>query len=330
MPTFRAIFSGLCAYCPERPFEEGTPSVLILLPEHSWDKPTLLSHGEETKNGEPLYGVVPSHFPMVQAPWPAFDRDASSRPADVKLQVLHRAEPWPSALFFLDHEHLDFLPDGNGPATKDLCAYWRPESENNEESLVWLPRIRGAVREALLTERDFSRRRLAARVFAGAGTLKVHELVRFGPAHPRRGQIARFTLGIPHTIDQEVIRGAKPMVDSVVLSMPFERFVDLRLTPGQGDQRSIRLRPHDGIACGDIEILIRNRELEDVLDPLVIKPATSPVVHDEDFSVYYDLLEEAPRTRPIPLLELGEYPSGLGGGDRGSGKPCTSSYIARS
>lgn len=334
MGHFRMIISGIGAFVPDHPFESHpSPAVAridLLFPEHTQDRAIRIGPRPRfcVCFDRRIQGAIPSHFGHCVCDADLLRGGDNLRQPEVRFRHAG-ARARERALYFLCFERLEVFPDGV-PSTEPLVPHWVDPGEEDEGSLCWVPAIDGLPRENLLLEPPNLSDELIARTVIEAGDVRVHALTQYADADPREG-IARWKLAVPGTPSAIQQEGHQWMAQSVRWTLQFKDFVEIRLTdnrhPDEGVS-SIYLAPPEG--GGDMVVELANRELEDLLRPPFPRNKLG-VTFDEDFSIYYDLLEGRERgaPRPIPVLEQpsSRCPNSFGGGAGGSGKPCTTAIL---
>lgn len=324
MPELRVLISGICAFVCEQRLETSPTSMFVLMPELTIDRAVRL----ETQN--PRYGVIASHFPMLEVPWKHIHK-STTRNRDLCFRRFGRDEkPEVTGVFFLWREGLQFRPDGKDLEPESLESYWVPPEANKPESLCWLPALEGNLKRELTQKPPRLNDALAARIDLPSGKLVVHELTRHPPQRRVPAQNANWWLTTLPLRDMSNLGRPHPMPLSLRWTLEFENYVEIKLVGGGGiHPTQIILSVEKADRLRALEICLKNRELEDILRP-PFDGTRSGVFHDEDFSVYHDLIEDGDPdgARRIPVLRLSDAPpTGYGGGAGGTGKPCISTAI---
>jgi hypothetical protein len=274
--TFRVLFSGLCAFVPERPFATGDPgAVTVLLPNVL--NPRALKN---KASNETDVDVLNPHFPLV-----SFDL-ADLHPQSPRKADLRRKDTGRGACLLLGEEFSFILR--NAPAAQQAVAappavavasfdpQADPQNLRDESSLFWLARLGqanpGAIVDRALLDfsKDMNLEKVIARARLTQGALRVSQRSEkdctFEPAGNGHPDITQ-RIATELALDFEGVEG------NVVI-----------VTRGKA-QRSITLSP---VARPDlVEVRIQNIEIDDFLGiPLNLRNKKEV----PDFEVFYDLL----------------------------------------
>lgn len=266
--TFRIVFSGLCAFVPDKPLASGgSPTSVIVL-------------FRDLKSGLTLPGdlhVLP-HFPMVE-----FNlqnrRPGSTRPLDSSVLGLCilASEDLTIGIENASSIYPNYLKVKN-PVPKDP----QNPTADEKESLFWLPLMENAVPGALvnpqlLGDLDPTQSLLAGRAFLTMGTLSTRLI--------QEGTWIFGAVGDPSTRSTEK---EKYFSESLALEIGgLEDNVELSFKKfGTSKGQTLILGPNPEAPEAVVEVLIVNREFP---EPATGENNPAPR-NDLDFSVYYDLL----------------------------------------
>ncbi len=272
--TLRVLFSGLCAFVPNRPFDDfDTPPTEVTVLLQNLLNPQSLSTVVDS-------GVLEPHYPMVE-----FDL-CDLHPQSPRRADLERTELGKGACMLIGEE-ISF--DMNQKVRKGLRLPGRDRqpddrqeqaTSRDEDSLRWLARIDKASPAALLDPKVLTQAlslkedtAILARLRIDEGFLrvskrseKVCEFHPLDPSNPYRQQIA-----LEMALDFESVEG--PVV--LVGRDPKGKEQRLVLSPVKSPQL--------------LEIRIQNREIGRLLG---VPEELMPVQEVADFEVFYQLLSE--------------------------------------
>jgi hypothetical protein len=303
--TLRVLFSGLCAFVPERSFSTGDPgAVTVLLPNAL--KPIQLKNKvkKEDENDDGV-DILNSHFPLV-----SFDL-ADLHPQSSRKPDLRREDSGRGACLLLGEE-LSFAMRVSEFQNNALTVPQALEGQNSEDSLASMARLDDAtpglfVKRELLDLSKFKTLDLViARTHLARGSLRVSKKsdkeCTFSP--PVDGQDS-----IPQKIATELALDLEGVEGNVSI-----------LTRGLGGERSITLSP---VRRPDLlEIRIQNIELDDFLG---IPGGLRNGDEVSDFEIYYQLMDG----EVDPRFPLQPEPDEDDGGSVRNPSLCPPSELAR-
>ncbi|RMH22606.1 MAG: hypothetical protein D6696_02945 [Acidobacteria bacterium] len=308
----RIVFTGLCAFVPNKPFEEGPDTVHVLLPDLRLprivreDYPPLSPHfpvvtfaSENLQEGSPgqpdrkyLIGKKTRFLSAAAAREVRIEPDGKNHDGDRQLQVI-----------------------ANGLNGKERPA------NGQEADLHWL--LRGADAGAALVRSDLPLTRgpltdeITTRVKLGFGTLKTHRLHR----DPNGGLILwRFE-------PDPKKRGGRAVATQLAWEITgVKTHLDVVFHDGNAADKPIRLVPRKGATPDEwVEVRIENSEIERVLglEDLLFDDGAGPIEYDSDVAAYASLASVRPTEAPILVAEDQGHT-----GDRKACSPCGFNGVA--
>lgn len=320
--TFRVVFSGPCAYVPnivEGDDPGNAKSWSVILPDIHKRWP-----GEE--NGDKV--AVDPHRAVVQFPKAKFD---TSEPPDIDLIVQDPDEgPRESGLFLLKGHRVTFdLPgaedlnvldqdiDLGVMASQDaVLELLQSRDDRWRRSMKWLPAMSWLFKDLQWFGKEgvhFFRKEKGEVGFPQKGTIAGHVLLKHG------------ALGT-HEIDT-VVTDDRPVVPTIWEFRPYgesdneknrrqalaksialeardlEKPATITLTYRPGTQKVLTLKPE--YCQGEVEIEIKNRELEEIFLPHPDDDEVEPYQVDLDFRYMYTRAKGyIPEWKGYPLPHL--------------------------
>lgn len=273
--TFRVLFSGLCAFVPNKPFEQedGPPLEVTVLLQNLLRPASLV--------GSPDGDALDPHFPSLE-----FDL-ADLHPLSPRKPDLRREDNGKGAcLLFGEDISFDLaLPEGverklSIPATKQPETDLKQSTPENQDSLFWLARLEKAAPDQFVDPKLLDgpllggEKLVLARLKLDHGFLRVSRLservcsfIPVDGVEPYEQQIATEL-----ALDIDGVEGPT----SIVLRAP------------DGLERVLMLSPVRRSRL--LEIRIQNREIDDLLG---IPRSLLPERELADFQVHYNLVSSA-------------------------------------
>jgi hypothetical protein len=322
--TFRIVFSGLCAFVPNKPFGiTSQQEVRVLLPNvlkaRTIQRPQ--PDADDVLASDAF--ILPPHFPLL-----TFDertlRQSSGQIFHFVKERLDLDKPAGrrTGVTLLQKQDLYVWPDGREPRPESLRLINGPvenldnPSAEEKESLFWLTKIdellgagRPPIPELLRESLDQEENRIITRIRLQEGRLKTHSLTDPRWEYLPVGQVP-------------VLGAGKKVARSLALELEADEKVKLVFRAfGSADTQKMIFAPPLDDPHEDVEIQLLNLEPDNLLGVKEEEEeeALSPSI-DPDFAVYYDLIKgfQKQEPRPIPQRFTGE------GAERitGDGKPC--------
>lgn len=276
--TLRVLFSGLCAFVPNKPFDQlDDPPTEVTVLLRNLLRPVPLENSPEGVALDP-------HYPLVE-----FDL-ADLHPLSPRKPDLRRDDTGRGACLLFGQE-ISFdlgLPEDE---ERKLTTPSDPERQpaqgdtrstpNNQDSLYWLAKIKKASPDHFVASRFIDdpltleeETEILARLKLTHGFLRASKLsdqvCTFEPANGNDHYEQQIATEL--ALDIQGVEG--PAV--IVLRAP------------DGSERNLMLSPVR--RSGLLEIRIQNREIDDLLG---IPKALLPPREMSDFQVFYDLVEPA-------------------------------------
>ncbi len=314
--TFRMVFSGLCAFVPNRLASDGAPasSWSVLIPELSRSRRIIRPVPE---GGNDRRIQIPPHFPSIVFPRRFLDQ--STKPTTLFFRRPMEEE---SGVALLDSERLlirfpeqarqrDLKPDLR-PREADL-----PDFAQGPWSLRWLI----AMEEMLAGAGEVQTQDLFSGLRPQEGTLAGHILLDDGILHthsfaePGRN-VALWRFEDPEDAGGPAQGDGRPVAYTVALEIPdAEGPVELRFEKPDAfvtRRQSLMLAPDPEVS--EIEVTLNNREFEEVVG--LGDGTFGQGSFDRDVEIHHTLSAQAGAVgRRLPRL-AGAFPEGGLGGER--------------
>lgn len=296
--TLRIVFSGLCAFVPDKPFDPADPPTEVVALLRNLFKPIVFSNGD----------VMAVHIPRVEVE-PKNYRSTSTRPIDF---VQDPGTSQERDVFVCRFEDIKFAPEGvlPSPGTLTVNAV-RPVDENNptpdeKRSLYWLADFRDSaganarIKTMLLGDIIPDDGPLVScRVFISSGELQSQQLQDGLWIFDPRLQPKKLTRSIALEF-----KGLSR--DSEIVFREFDQTQETKIAVG----------PPASSPTEDVVIEIKNAEVDRFLE----FPGERVVQEDYDYEAYFDLCTLTGAPLYVPK-EATNTVIGLGG--------CTPTQILR-
>lgn len=319
--TFRVLFSGLCAFVPDKPFDQlndPPTEVTVLLQNLLRPKPLTLSLTEQPGESEPPNFLEP-HFPLLE-----FDL-SDLHPQSHRKPDLSRTDTGKGGCFLFGEEVSFDLNLKKGQKRRlripdnprfQPARQQEEETRFDRESLYWLARLDKAspgnfVEPSLLTSPLSldGEPAVLTRLKLTHGFLRVSQLsdkvCEFHPPDPQRPY--RQKIATELALDIEGVTG--PVV--VVGRDPERMERRLTLTPVKSP--------------GLVEIRIQNRELDSLL---AIPETLLPPSEKPDFEVFYHLIASTANAAPQNPRRFPKQPVNEDGGSIKNPSLCPPTALA--
>lgn len=310
--TFRIVFSGPCAFVPNRLSGDENPasSWSVLIPELTRGRTIV----RPTAEGESRI-AIPPHFPAV-----VFPRRLLASGTKSTALFFRRPPGEEFGVALLDSERLVIrFPEQNRnrqlrPSLEPRQGD-RPDFEAGRWSLQWTIPIEdllagaGEVRSRDVFDNGAPQQgSLAGHVLLDDGDLYTHSFSEVG------GRVSLWAFGDPERPDEELPQAGRPVSYTVALDIPdAEGTVELRFEkPSVLGTITQRLFLNPDPESPDIEVLLSHRELEEVVGLGNVTPADGEF--DRDYEAHYTLSAQAEaQGRRLPRLVGTISPFGFGG-----------------
>jgi hypothetical protein len=315
--TFRILFSGLCAFVPDKPFDSQPEKIQVLLPNVLKARPvTPPVNPDLDEVPETDEFILPPHLPML-----TFDMK-NLRPSDGQPSFFIRDRidiGERIGMFLLLQEDLVLqaeTPDPGGLQMNNVQVdvSTKPTTKEQRRSLLWLSKLDEALPGQNLTvdpgltgPLGSPEKRIVSRILLKSGLLATNGLSEPGWQY----------LGIDDPIKKG---GGRRVATQLALELKTEKPVEINFQNfGSGQTGRMLFSPPQGSEEEDVEITIQNREPDIFLGV----PQGQQAPHrDPDVSVYYDLLQGFSPTAKRPILRRFRSPTGKVEGSAGDSKPC--------
>jgi hypothetical protein len=315
--TFSIVFSGLCAFSPNRPFdpEPGRlgayvppDQVLVLLPKLL--QPVKILEGKE---------ILDAHLPTLEFNSDLLINGAKNRPDYYQLDPTSVTEEDKDFCLLLDQD-LSLVVDKNKGSASGLIVkngipndLSKPTIGKDEDYLWWLTKIDKVAKKPLKLDPALAKnlppgnKVIVSRLNLAAGLLRVTKLTE--------GQFGYKPLGK----SGQYYYGANRVAIELTLDISFSSEVEIVFKEFMGAERSLVFGPPPKGSV--VRVHVKNREVHDLIEQ--IPKGKHSKNYDPDFAIYYQLVKKT--SKPLkPVLPFRD-----GGGASGYGKPCSPCGINR-
>jgi len=311
--TFRIVFTGLCAFVPDKPFDEGPTQVQVLLPNVLKARSVHPPEPVEPKESDSL--ILPPHLPMLTFNMKHL-RPSDGQPTFFVKDRLDLDERL--GMVLLLNEDLAVQAEAPDPGALQInnepVDPSKPLTAAQRKSMFWLTKVDEKlvgtdrrVRSELLGPLSSDEKKIISRILLTTGLLSTNKLSEAGWQYLE--------------IDEPIAKGnGRRIATQLALELKSEKPVVLSMRGFGAPQggKIVFAPPKD--SNDDVEINIQNLEPDIFLG--VPQGQQAPHI-DPDFSVYYDLLEGLQEGDRQPILRRFKGKTGKVEGSAGDGKPCS-------